>query len=46
MDVWSVGCMFGAMIFRKDHLFLGKDNQDQLVKIVNFLGTEEFMAYL
>lgn len=46
MDMWSVGCMLGAIIFKKDHLFLGKDNPDQLVKIVSVLGSEGFFAYL
>ncbi len=46
MDIWSVGCMFAAFIFRKDYFFLGKDNQDQLVEIVNFLGTKGFNKYI
>ena len=46
MDIWSVGCMFAAMIFRKEHFFLGKDNGDQLVKIVSFLGSGEFFDLL
>lgn len=28
MDVWSAGCILGALIFRKEHFFLGKDNND------------------
>lgn len=54
LDIWSLGCIFGSMvtqcgdrqIFRKEHLFLGKDNVDQLVKITNVLGTQDFYAYL
>lgn len=46
MDIWSVGCVFAAMIFRKEHFFLGKDNGDQLVKIVAVLGSQEFFAML
>ena len=46
MDIWSVGCMFAAMIFKKEHFFLGKDNGDQLVKIVAFLGSQEFFDLL
>lgn len=45
MDIWSAGCMFAAMIFRKEHFFLGKDNADQLVKIVSVLGTNEFFDF-
>jgi len=46
MDVWSVGCMFAAMIFKKEHFFLGKDNGDQLVKIVTILGSNDFFELL
>lgn len=46
MDIWSAGCMLAAMIFRKEHFFLGKDNTDQLVKIVNILGSNDFYEYL
>lgn len=46
MDIWSVGCMLGAIMFKKDHLFLGKDNPDQLVKIVSVLGSEGFFNYV
>lgn len=46
MDIWSVGCMLGAIMFKKDHLFLGKDNPDQLVKIVSVLGSEGFFSYV
>jgi casein kinase II subunit alpha len=27
-DVWSIGCTFGALIFRRSYLFVGKDNFD------------------
>uniref|UniRef100_M4ESP9 Protein kinase domain-containing protein n=1 Tax=Brassica campestris TaxID=3711 RepID=M4ESP9_BRACM len=33
LDMWSIGCMFAGMIFRKEPFFYGHDNQDQLVKI-------------
>lgn len=46
MDIWSAGCMLAAMIFRKEHFFLGKDNVDQLVKIVGILGSNDFYDYL
>jgi len=46
MDIWSLGCMLGAIIFKKDHLFLGKDNPDQLVKIVSVLGSDTFFSYI
>ncbi|KAJ7901913.1 kinase-like domain-containing protein [Mycena olivaceomarginata] len=46
LDMWSVGCMFASMIFRKEHFFRGSDNDDQLLKILRTLGTERFDAYL
>ncbi|KAM5551825.1 hypothetical protein ABKV19_026603 [Rosa sericea] len=33
LDLWSLGCMFPGMIFRKKPFFYGRDNYDQLVKI-------------
>ncbi|CAN0863746.1 Casein kinase II subunit alpha-4, chloroplastic [Linum grandiflorum] len=46
LDLWSLGCMFAGMIFRKEPFFYGHDNYDQLVKIAKILGTEELNAYL
>ncbi|XP_057493040.1 casein kinase II subunit alpha-like [Actinidia eriantha] len=46
LDLWSLGCMFAGMIFRKDLFFYGHDNYDQLVKIAKVLGTDELNAYL
>ncbi|RYQ80881.1 hypothetical protein Ahy_Scaffold1g106987 isoform E [Arachis hypogaea] len=34
LDLWSLGCMFAGMIFRKEPFFYGHDNYDQLAKIV------------
>ncbi|XXG56910.1 hypothetical protein AAC387_Pa03g4214 [Persea americana] len=46
LDMWSLGCMFAGMIFRKEPFFYGHDNYDQLVKIARVLGTDELNAYL
>ncbi|XP_042458742.1 casein kinase II subunit alpha-2-like isoform X2 [Zingiber officinale] len=46
LDMWSLGCMFAGMIFRKEPFFYGRDNHDQLVKIAKVLGTDELNAYL
>jgi casein kinase II subunit alpha len=46
LDMWSLGCMFAGIIFRKEPFFHGHDNQDQLVKIAKVLGTESLSAYL
>lgn len=46
LDLWSLGAMFAAMIFRKDPFFCGHDNYDQLVKIARVLGTDSLYEYL
>jgi len=46
LDMWSLGCMFAGMIFRKEPFFNGHDNYDQLVKIAKVLGTDDLYAYL
>lgn len=46
LDMWSLGCMFGGMIFMIDTLFHGNDNNDQLYKIVEILGSQDFLAYI
>merc|ERR1711871_1090567 len=46
LDLWSPGCMFAGMIFKKEPFFHGHDNYDQLVKIAKVLGTDELFAYL
>ena len=33
-------------IFRREHFFRGRDNEDQLLKIVKVLGTDDFERYL
>jgi casein kinase II subunit alpha len=38
LDMWSLGCMFAGMIFRKEPFFYGHDNYDQLVKIAKVWG--------
>ncbi|KAL5064053.1 hypothetical protein RYX36_025790 [Vicia faba] len=39
LDMWSLGCMFAGMIFRKEPFFYGHDNHDQLVKIAKVTFT-------
>jgi len=46
LDLWSLGCMFASMIFKKEPFFHGRDNYDQLVKIAKVLGTDELDVYL
>lgn len=46
LDMWSLGCMLAGMVFRKEPFFQGQDNNDQLMKISHFLGTEALFAYV
>jgi len=46
LDLWSLGCMFASMIFRKEPFFHGHDNYDQLVRIAKVLGTDDLFDYL
>lgn len=46
LDMWSLGCVFASMIFRKEPFFHGHDNYDQLVRIAKVLGTKELYDYL
>lgn len=46
LDLWSVGCMLAAIVFKKEPFFKGATNPDQLVKIAAVLGTNELRQYL
>jgi casein kinase II subunit alpha len=41
LDIWSLGCIFAELILRKVPFFQGSDNTDQLLKIVQVLGTDD-----
>jgi casein kinase II subunit alpha len=46
VDLWGVGCMLAGLLLRREPLFRGRDNADQLVKIVAVLGTRDLCIYL
>lgn len=46
LDLWSFGCMFAGLIFKKEPFFRGLDNKDQLVKIARVIGTDELDAWI
>jgi len=46
LDMWSLGCMFAGMLFKKEPFFVGRNNYDQLVRIAKVLGTPDLMKYL
>ena len=46
IDMWSLGCLFGAILFQVDYLLPSKSNQDQIVKIAEKFGYEEISNFL
>lgn len=46
LDIWSLGCTLGEMIFLRIPLFKGKNNYDQLVRIAKILGTDDLYKYI
>lgn len=46
LDLWSLGCILAALVFQKDPFFHGKDNNDQLLKIIKILGTDDLFSYM
>ncbi|SBS81237.1 cdc2-related protein kinase 1, putative [Plasmodium ovale] len=44
IDIWSVGCIFAEMILKKP-LFLGDNEIDQMLKILNVLGLPDRETY-
>jgi serine/threonine protein kinase len=45
IDLWAVGCILAGLLFRKEPFFRGKDNDDQLGRIVSVLGVQDFLWY-
>lgn len=45
LDIWGVGCMMAAMMFKRQVFFRGEDEFDQLVKISRVLGTDGLYEY-
>ena len=39
--MWAVGCTLAGFLFKTDTFFKGSSNEDQLVKIINILGTKK-----
>lgn len=45
LDIWSFGCVFAEMMFKKRPLFKGDNNVDQLYRICKYLGTNDLVKY-
>jgi Protein kinase domain. len=46
IDMWGVGCILAGLLLRKEPLFRGRDNVDQLGKIVAILGSKDLYEYV
>lgn len=46
LDIWSLGCVLCEILFSRTPMFNGSSNEDQLVKIVKVLGTDDLALYL
>lgn len=46
VDLWGVGCMLAGLLLRREPFFRGKDNVDQLGKIINVLGVSDLLQFL
>ncbi|KAI8465873.1 MAG: kinase-like domain-containing protein [Monoraphidium minutum] len=45
LDIWGVGCMLAAFLFKRQVFFRGEDEFDQLVRIAKVLGSDELFRY-
>ena len=46
LDLWGVGCILASLLCFREPFFRGKDNLDQLGKIIMQLGTTDLMSYI
>lgn len=46
LDLWSLGTVLAALVFKIDPFFHGSTNTNQLVKIAQVLGTDDLHSYL
>lgn len=46
IDMWGVGCILAGLLLRREPFFRGKDNVDQLGKILDVLGSNGMLLFL
>lgn len=46
LDMWAVGCTLAGFLFKLDTFFKGSDNNDQLVKVIDTMGTANLLEYM
>lgn len=45
LDIWSLGCTFAGLLFRRIPFFKGKDNNEQIEKMCFYLGGSDMLEY-
>lgn len=45
VDIWAAGIIFASILFKRFPFFLGADAEDQLAKVIDWAGTEEYMKF-
>lgn len=46
IDLWGVGCILAGLLLKQEPFFRGRNNPDQLCKIVEVLGINDLMTFL
>ena len=46
LDMWAVGCTLAGFLFKMDTFFKGTDNNDQVVKVIDIMGTAKLYDYM
>jgi casein kinase II subunit alpha len=46
LDMWSLGVVVAGLIFKKEFFFKGDSDEDQLLKIMAVLGTDDLHDYI
>lgn len=46
IDMWSFGCMLAGIVFNKQYFFHGKDFPEQMLKIIQVLGMDDFEIFV
>jgi casein kinase II subunit alpha len=46
IDMWGVACILAGLLWHREPFFRGKDNLDQLSRIITVLGTRDLIDYV
>ena len=46
IDMWGVGCILAGLLFRREPFFRGKDNLDQLGKVISILHNTVYAIFI